>query len=117
KPRTIFFDKDRGGEIFVRAVNGRYDVLRPGTPTGFNPLQLPDTPANRRFLMQWTAKLLTAHGESLSADDMNLIADAVTANFEQSPELRRLRYFRELFAGARRPSAGDLAGRLAAWVG
>lgn len=117
KPRTIFFDKDRGGEIFVRAVNGRYDVLRPGVKTGFNPLQLPDTPTNRRFLTQWTAQLLTAHGETLSAEDMNLISDAVAANFEQTPSLRRLRYFRELFAGGRRPSAGDLAGRLGAWAG
>lgn len=115
-PRTIFFDKDRGGEIFVRAIGGRYDVIRPGTPTGFNPLQLPDTPINRRFLADWTAKLLTSHGEALSADDMHVITDAVAANFEQHPRLRRLRYFRELFAGARRPSSGDLAARLGAWV-
>jgi type IV secretion system protein VirB4 len=41
----------------------------------------------------------------------------VAANYEQHRDLRRLRYFRELFAGARRPSAGDLSGRLSAWVG
>lgn len=117
KPRSIFFDKDRGGEIFVRAMAGRYDVLRPGVRTGFNPLQLPDTPGNRRFLSQWTAMLLTAHGESLDAEDAMVISDAVSANFDQQPNLRRLRYFRELFAGSRRPSAGDLAGRLSAWVG
>lgn len=116
-PRIIFFDKDRGGEIFVRAVNGRYDVLRPGTHTGFNPLQLPDSPANRRFLAQWIALLLTAFGETLSAEDMSVVADAISANYEQPAGLRRLRYLRELFVGARRPSAGDLAGRLSAWVG
>lgn len=117
EPRLVFFDKDRGAEIFIRAMNGRYDVLRPGVRTGFNPLQLPDTPANRRFLHQWTAKLLSAHGETLSADDMAVISDAVSANFEQATNLRRLRYFRELFVGARRPTAGDLAARLSAWVG
>ena len=116
-PRVIFFDKDRGGEIFVRAVDGRYDVLRPGVPTGFNPLQLTDTPGNRRFLSQWLSKLLTAHGETLSAEDMAVISDAISANFDQPPQLRRLRYLRELFAGARRPTAGDLVGRLSAWVG
>jgi type IV secretion system protein VirB4 len=116
-PRLVFFDKDRGAEIFIRAMNGRYDVLRPGVRTGFNPLQLPDSPANRRFLNQWTAKLLSAHGELLSADDMAVISDAVSANFDQAHHLRRLRYFRELFVGARRPTAGDLAARLSAWVG
>src|SRR5258708_4830609 len=41
-PRIVFFDKDRGAELFIRAIGGRYDVLRPGTPSGLNPLQLPD---------------------------------------------------------------------------
>ena len=29
RPKVIYFDKDRGAEIFVRAIGGRYDVLRP----------------------------------------------------------------------------------------
>jgi len=115
--RVVFFDKDRGGEIFIRAINGRYDVLRPGIQTGFNPLQLPDSPGNRRFLVQWIAKLVTAHGETLNADEMTLIAGAVAANYDCAPHLRRLRYLRELFVGAHRPSSGDLAGRLSPWVG
>ncbi|HYC96231.1 MAG TPA: VirB4 family type IV secretion/conjugal transfer ATPase, partial [Sphingomicrobium sp.] len=51
RPRIVFFDKDRGAELFIRAIGGRYDVLRPGTPSGLNPLQLPDTPANRQFII------------------------------------------------------------------
>jgi hypothetical protein len=43
-------------EIFLRAMGGRYDLIRPGVRTGFNPLQLPDTPTNRRFLQQWFMK-------------------------------------------------------------
>ncbi|MGQ0534169.1 MAG: VirB4 family type IV secretion/conjugal transfer ATPase [Caulobacteraceae bacterium] len=116
-PRLVFFDKDRSAEIFLRAMGARYDVLRAGSPSGMNPLQLSDTPDNRRFLHGWTAKLLTSNGETLSADDMQMIAEAVSANFEQATEFRRLRYFRELFAGARRPTAGDLAARLLPWVG
>ncbi len=115
-PRIVFFDKDRGAEIFLRAMGARYEVLQPGTPTGFNPLHLPDTAVNRRFLQALTARLVTAPGETLAADDHALIADAVAANFDQAPEYRRLRYFRELFAGARRPTLGDLASRLAPWV-
>jgi type IV secretion system protein VirB4 len=39
KPRIIFFDKDRGAELFIRSIGGRYDVLRPGRPSDLNPLQ------------------------------------------------------------------------------
>jgi type IV secretion system protein VirB4 len=116
-PRIVFFDKDRGAEIFLRALGGHYDALRPGVMTGFNPLQLPDSPANRRFLQQWVARLLTTRGETLSAEDVARIADAVAANFEQQPGYRRLRFFRELFSGVHRPHAGDLFARLGPWVG
>ncbi|CAN5308236.1 VirB4 family type IV secretion system protein [soil metagenome] len=117
KPRTVYFDKDRGAEIFLRAIGGRYDVLRPGHPTGLNPLQLEDNPANRRFVTDWVAKLVSARGEPLDAEDLARIAEAVDANFAQAPEFRRLRYFAELFRGSRRPSAADLAARLAPWHG
>jgi len=116
-PRIVFFDKDRGAEIFLRAIGGRYDVLRPGQPTGFNPLRLPDDPANRRFLVDWTARLVTTQGEHLSAEELARIKEAVDANFAQAPEYRRLRYFAELFRGGRRPDAADLAARLALWWG
>jgi len=42
-PRTVFFDKDRGGEPFIRAAGGVYHRLAPGAPNGFNPLLLPDS--------------------------------------------------------------------------
>lgn len=116
-PRTVYFDKDRGAEIFIRAVGGRYDVLRPGRPTGLNPLLLWDDPLNRRFLTDWTVKLVSGRGEPLDPDDLQRIAEAVDANFTQPPEYRRLRYFAELFRGGRRPTASDLAARLAPWHG
>jgi type IV secretion system protein VirB4 len=116
-PRIVFFDKDRGAEIFLRAIGGRYETLRPGTPTGFNPLALADNATNRRFLTDWVAKLIAVPGEVLSADDAARIKDAVDANFDQAPALRRLRFFAELFRGSRRPNAADLAARLAPWHG
>ena len=117
-PRTLYFDKDRGAEIFLRAIGGRYDVLRPGAPTGLNPLRLPDDPANRRFLADWVGKLVTADSaERLGPEDIARIADAVDATYAQAPAFRRLRYFAELFRGSRRPTAVDLAARLAPWHG
>ncbi|HNM96510.1 MAG TPA: rhodanese-like domain-containing protein, partial [Marmoricola sp.] len=35
--RILFFDKDRGAEILIRALGGRYRQLQRGQPTGFNP--------------------------------------------------------------------------------
>lgn len=113
-PRTVFFDKDRGAEIFLRAMGGRYDVLRPGRPTGFNPLRLEASPENRRFLIEWTCRLA---GGAVSAQDLAEVDRAVNANFLQPPAYRRLRYFAELFRGGRRPMPDDFASRLEPWWG
>ncbi len=111
-PRTILFDKDRGAELFIRGIGGTYDRIRSGEPTGFNPLALPDTTANRGFLRDWLSVLLKAEGPEESAT----IAAAVDAAYSNDPSLRRLRYFKELVSGARRPQPGDLADRLSAWI-
>lgn len=115
-PRLVLFDKDRGAEIFIRAIGGRYETLRYGTPSGLNPLALPDNPANRAFITQWLTRLVTTGDEKLSTDEQAQIADAVAANYDQAPSYRRLRYVAELFAGVRRPVSGDLASRLEPWI-
>lgn len=111
-PRTILFDKDRGAELFIRGIGGTYDRIASGMPTGFNPLLLPDSPSNRAFLRDWFSVLLKADGPEEDAT----IASAVDAAYMNDPSLRRLRHFRELLAGARRPQPGDLADRLSAWI-
>ncbi len=116
-PRTICFDKDRGAEIFLRGIGGHYATLRAGQPTGFNPLQLPDGAASRAFLRAWTARLVCKPGQVLTADEENIVTDAIDANYDQEPAYRRLRYFRELLGGLRRPEPGDLASRLGPWCG
>ncbi|MCP9222389.1 VirB4 family type IV secretion/conjugal transfer ATPase [Erythrobacter sp. LQ02-29] len=111
-PRTILFDKDRGAELFVRGIGGRYDRIYAGEPSGFNPLSLPDSAANRAFLRDWLGVLLKAEGP----EELQTISHAVDATYENAPELRRLRHFRELLSGTRRPEPGDLADRLSAWI-
>lgn len=111
-PRLVFFDKDRGAEIFLRALGGHYARLVPGEPTGFNPLALQDNPANRAFLRDWLGVLLAASGP----EELATIAGAVEACFEQEPAFRRLRYFRELLAGGRRPQEDDLASRMSPFI-
>jgi type IV secretion system protein VirB4 len=111
-PRLVFFDKDRGAEIFLRALDGHYSRLVPGEPTGFNPLALADSPANRGFLRDWLGVLLAASGP----EELARVAGAVDACYEHDPAFRRLRYFRELLAGGRRPQEGDLCARLAPFI-
>lgn len=53
----VVFDKDRGLEILIRALGGEYLPLKNGVPTGFNPLQLPVTPANVEFLKIWLREI------------------------------------------------------------
>jgi type IV secretion system protein VirB4 len=112
-PRTILFDKDRGAEIFLRACGGYYSRLLPGEPSGLNPLRLPDNAVNRAFLRDWLGVMLVATG----AEETATIAGAVDALMEAEAPFRRLRYFRELLSGAKRPEPGDLASRLDPWIG
>ncbi len=112
-PRTIMFDKDRSTELFVRAIGGRYQRVTPGTPTGFNPLALADTGANRTFLYDWLGLLLAARG----SDEATAIARTVDACFDLDPAFRRLTYVRGLLAAAHPPVSGDLASRLDPWIG
>src|SRR6478735_5159914 len=111
-PRTVLFDKDRSGELFIRGIGGRYDRIRAGEPSGCNPLALPDTPVNRAFLRDWLGVLLKAEGP----EEQATIAAAVDAAYANDSSLRRLRFFRELLSGSRRPQPGDLADRLSPWT-
>lgn len=112
-PRTIFFDKDRGAELFIRAIGGTYDRLRPEAPSGLNPLQLDDTPDNRAFLIEWIG--LLAGG--LDAAEAEQVRDALDTSFAQPASRRRLRHLVELFRGGDRPRADDLYSRMRPWWG
>ena len=112
-PRIIFFDKDRGAELFIRAIGGRYDRLDPGAPSGLNPLQIEDTPANRQFLIDWIA--LLAGGASTA--ELDQVRDALDTSFAQPRHRRRLRHLVELLRGGARPEPDDLHARLRPWWG
>ncbi|QMW22463.1 VirB4 family type IV secretion/conjugal transfer ATPase [Sandaracinobacteroides saxicola] len=112
-PRIVFFDKDRGAELFIRAVGGRYDRLDPAVPSGLNPLQFPDTPGNRALLADW----LTTLAGGADVEEMARINAAIDANFTVPSEYRRLCHLVELFRGQARPAPNDLYARLEPWWG
>lgn len=110
--RVFFFDKDRGAEIFIRAIGGKYTVIEPAKPCKFNPLQLPDTPENRTFIAEWLHTLVTVNDEPFTADDMERISEAVNGNYKLDKKDRILRNIAP-FLGIEGPTT--LAGRLKMW--
>jgi type IV secretion system protein VirB4 len=110
--RMFMFDKDRGAEIFVRAMGGKYNLIDPSDVCGFNPLLLPDTMENRTFLGEWLRSLVTVHDEPFNADDMEKITEAININYKLDKADRRLRNIAPAL-GLEGP--GTLAGRLRIW--
>ncbi len=112
-PRTIFFDKDRGAEIFLRAAGGHYSVASAAASRPASTRSACRTrPTTGPSCATGSACLLNAEGP----EELASIASAVDACFDHDPAFRRLRYFQELLGGRRRPEAGDLASRLDPWI-
>jgi len=89
----VVFDKDRGLEILVRALAGEYLPLKNGVATGFNPLQLPSTPANVEFLKAWLRNLSGEPLQARHAGPARESADldqALRGTLALEPEMRRL---------------------------
>jgi type IV secretion system protein VirB4 len=117
RPKLVLVDKDRGLEIFVRALGGQYEVLRAGEPTGFNPLRLSDNGSNREFLFQlFSFMLRRADGIGHSTREEQVIRNAITQVLAAPPEGRTLDEFAELLRGAMRAGDDDLYARLQPWI-
>ncbi|PDV86102.1 transporter [Rhizobium sp. H4] len=77
-PHMVFFDKDRGADLFMRAVGGSYLPLKNGVATGCAPLKaLELTAENKVFLTGWIAKLVGPVRGELSTTELRDIASAV----------------------------------------
>lgn len=110
--RMFYFDKDRGADVFIRALGGNYHIIEPGEHCHFNPLQLDDTMENRTFIGEWLRSLVTINGEAFTADDQALINEAIVGNYKLAKKDRILRNIAP-FTGLEGP--GTLAGRLRMW--
>jgi type IV secretion system protein VirB4 len=87
----VIFDKDRGLEILVRALEGEYLPLSNGVPTGFNPLQLPVTAMHVEFLKTWLRTLVRpAGGRQLSAREESDLDQALHGTLALELPARRL---------------------------
>ena len=116
-PRAIFFDKDRGAEIFIRAIGGSYDILTPGTPTGFNPLQLDNSGQNRDFLLRLIKAMLRSGDRTeLTQEEEDTLERAIVRLMQEPRSERNLSNLAGLLVGRSRAGANDLHSRLRAWI-
>jgi type IV secretion system protein VirB4 len=107
----VVYDKDRGTEIAIRAMGGRYTVFRRGVPTGLNPFQLDPDEAVLDFWERLVRRLVDT-GTLLSAKDELDISRAVREVARMERRLRRLSMVRQLL-----PAVGEnsLHARLTKW--
>lgn len=91
KPTVFYYDKDRGMEIFFRAMGGSYLVIRNSVPTGFNPFRRPHTPALETYLGELVRMLVRGgRDEPLKASQEAEIDKAIAGVLGMEPESRRL---------------------------
>ncbi len=111
-PRLVLFDLDRGCEIAIRALGGRYFALEAGKPTQLNPLRRDPTPARMQFWEQLIRVCIATPALPLLPADERAIADAVKAVAMMPASLRRFSTVRQNL-----PKAGEnsLYERLGRW--
>jgi type IV secretion system protein VirB4 len=86
----VIFDKDRGLEILVRALDGEYCALKNGESTGFNPLALPSTPLNVEFLKNWLRVLVRPVSGPLTVRQQADLDQALRGTLALDVSARRL---------------------------
>ncbi len=85
---TVYLDKDRGAEMNIRALGGRYYRVISGESTGWNPFSLPATKRNINFIKQLMKILCTRNGSTISPRDERRLSDAVNAVMNDEPQYR-----------------------------
>ncbi len=111
KLTTVFFDKDRAGEVGIRAMGGSYYRVKEGEPTGWNPAALPPTKRNIAFMKDPVRLLCTLNSEPLDDYQNSLISDAVERLMQRSDRSYPISKLRPLIQGSRmilKPNVMDL---------
>ena len=113
----IFFDKDRGAELVIRSIGGKYLTIKNGEPTGMNPFQIDPTEANILFLENLVRKLVSHDGQPISATDDQRITHAVRTVMRMPKGVRRLSIVLQNITEGndRAEKENSVAKRLAAW--
>ncbi|MDP8042537.1 VirB4 family type IV secretion/conjugal transfer ATPase [Pasteurella atlantica] len=86
---AIYFDKDYGAEINVRALDGDYNHLKNGKSTGFNPFMLDNTQENIDFLNTLMSILATDDGSKLTTREKENLNTAIKSVMGLPKEYRQ----------------------------
>jgi type IV secretion system protein VirB4 len=105
---VVFFDKDRGGELLVRATGGTYLVLRRGEDSGLAPLKgLENDPAARDFLREWVSALIQSDGKGgLTPEENQRLERGISRQMALPVDMRSLAGLREFLGHADPNGAG-----------
>lgn len=111
---VVFFDKDRGGELLVRATGGTYLALRRGVPSGLAPLRgLENTAASRDFLREWLVALIESDGRGgISPEENRRLVRGIHRQLSFDPPMRSIAGLREFLLHGPAEGAGA---RLQRW--
>lgn len=71
------FDKDRGMQVAIQAMGGKYFALQLGAATGWNYLQLTPNDRNIAFMRKLTTLLASNEGKEASLYDQRAITQAI----------------------------------------
>lgn len=108
----IYFDKDRGSEIFILANGGKYFSLQTGKATGFNLFSLENTPSWVDTVRRVVLTCIKREGMPFSSRDERDIAQAIDGVFGLSKGARR---FGQLLSFLEPPQGDNIASRLLKW--
>ena len=90
KPYIFAMDKDKGMEIFIRAIGGTYFPIDAGVPTGINPFQWPDSPKLRDFLYDLVGSCVRQQSKENTAEEQKQIKMAVDTVMNLDFQHRRM---------------------------
>ncbi|MCX8519688.1 MAG: VirB4 family type IV secretion/conjugal transfer ATPase [Methylophilaceae bacterium] len=110
--QTVFFDKDRGAEIAIRAMGGKYLRLERGTSFGFAPFKLEPTQQNMLFWEDLLKFCASHNGFPLMPREELDIANAVRA-VSQLPQ--HIRGFEAVCQNLPQVDDNSVAARLRKW--
>ncbi|EJG5461104.1 VirB4 family type IV secretion/conjugal transfer ATPase [Salmonella enterica] len=116
RPNGVIFDKDRGMEVLIRSINGVYNSVTWGVPTGWNPFQMEPTEKNIYFLKELTKDLaVKASGAVLTKKDNDEVDLAVDTIMREEKHLRSLRHLKQMLPDGDEDRV-SVGGMLEKWI-
>lgn len=114
---VIFFDKDEGAKLAIKAMGGKYLSVKNGLPTGFNPFQMDTSEDNILFLEKLVRVLASSSDEKVTTSDEMQINHAVRTVMRMPKEYRRLSIVLQNIqeGGDRKEKESSLHKRLSKW--